>query len=325
MITMRTFRSSTLSIYAACFLCLAGMFGCQSPNRSLIENAPLISKHFQDGLGRDVQLARKPKRIVSLAPAITEALFAIGAGSQVVGRSHKCDFPGEALDLPEVVIFPDFDLAKVAELDPDLVLASTDFHDTRIAPFFERYNIPLAFLNFKDLPSILGSITQIGEMVEAAAPAKALSDSLARIGKMFGDSTRGQIHYRTAMVISADPIVVVGGDSYLTRLLELAGATNVFADLSGQYPEITAEALLKAAPDYLLLPTRDDQTYAKLIEFHPEIHLNLPASVQKHIFQLEPELILRPGPRIMEGLAYLIRVLHARINVDAIMDGTATN
>lgn len=299
---------------------LAMITGCASPNRELIENAPLISKHFTDGLGRDVQLPRKPRRIVSLAPAITEALFAIGAGGQVVGRSHMCDFPGEALDLPEVTIFPDFDLAKVAELDPDLVLASTDIHDSRITPFFERYNIPIAFLDYKDLKAILGAITQIGDMVEASAPAKALSDSLQRIGVAFADSTRGQIHYKTALLISADPIVVAGRDSYLNNLLDMAGAKNAFADTPGKFPEITAEALLKAAPDYLLLPTHDDQTYAKLIELHPEVHLNLPASVQKHIFQIEPELILRPGPRIMEGLAYLIRVLHARINVDAVFE-----
>jgi iron complex transport system substrate-binding protein len=298
---------------------------CSSPNRELIENAPLISKHFTDGLGRDVQLPRKPRRIVSLAPAITEILFAVGAGEQVVGRSHMCDFPGEALDLPEIMIFPDFDLPKVAELDPDLVLASSDIHDARIAPFFEKYNIPIAFLNFKDMPSILSAIEQVGEMVEAPAPAKALSDSLRRIGAAFADSTRGQVHYRTAMLISTDPIVVAGKDSYLTTMLDMAGATNVFATLPGKFPEISAEALLKAAPDYLLLPTHDDQAYANLIALHPELHLNLPAATQKHIFQIEPELVLRPGPRIMEGLAYLIRVLHARINVDAVFEGQAAD
>ena len=314
-----TFDFRAIALLASVQLALLA-WGCSSPNKQLIENAPLISKHFTDGLGRDVQLPRKPRRIVSLAPAITEILYAVGAGEQVVGRSHMCDFPGEALDLPQVVIFPDFDLPSVAELDPDLVLASTDIHDGRIAPFFERYNIPIAFLNFKDIPGILATIQQVGEMVESPAPAKALSDSLARIGAALADSTRGQVHYRTALLLSADPIVVAGKDSYLTSLLDMAGATNVFAKLPGKFPEISAEALLKAAPDYLLLPTDDDQTYANLIALHPELHLNLPASIQKHIFQVEPELLLRPGPRIMEGLAYLIRVLHARINVDAVFE-----
>jgi iron complex transport system substrate-binding protein len=306
-------------------LVLMGLWGagCQSPNRALIDSAPMISKHFKDALGRDVQLARKPRRIVSLAPAITEALYAIGAGGQVVGRSHMCDFPGEALDLPEIVTFPDFDLPKVAELDPDLVLASTDIHDARIAPFFERYNIPLAFLDYSSLKSILKSIEQIGEMVEAAGPTKALADSLGRLGIALADSTKGQIHYRTAILVSADPIVIAGKGSYLNELLDMAGAQNAFSDTPGKFPEITAEQLLKAAPDYLLIATKDDQLYANLIALHPEVHLNLPASVQKHIFQIEPQLVLRPGPRIMEGLAYLIRVLHARINVDAVFQGNS--
>ena len=299
-------------------LLLAALTACTTPNRDLIENAPLISKHFDDGLGRHIELPRKPKRVVALAPEITETIFAIGAGPNQVGRSHLCDYPGEVLDLPEIVTFPDFDLPTVATLSPDLVLASTEVHDARIAPFFERYNIPIAFLNYDNVPDILENIETVGAMLEYEVPAKQLSDSLRRIGLALADSTKGQVRYKTVMLLNVDPIIVAGGSSFQNDLLRMAGADNPFGNNPEKYPTITAQQLLQAAPEYLLIPSNDDQSYAKLIELHPELHLNLPAAINKHVFQMEPDLVLRPGPRIMEGLAYLIRVLHARINTDAV-------
>jgi ABC-type Fe3+-hydroxamate transport system substrate-binding protein len=200
------------------------------------------------------------------------------------------------------------------------VLASGEIHDTRIASFFEKYKIPILFLTHNSVESVLGGIDLIGHIMEQDSRTKVLTDSLRKIGRTLADSTKSQIHYRTAMVVSVDPLMVVGGLAYQNDLLHMAGAENVFASRVERYPQITPADLLKAAPEYLLLPSNDDQVYMKLIEKNPEIHLNLPAAQLKHVFQIEPDLVMTPGPRIMEGLAYLIRVLHARINVDAAFD-----
>jgi iron complex transport system substrate-binding protein len=98
-------------------------------------------------------------------------------------------------------------------------------------------------------------------------------------------------------------------------LIEKAGGSNAFGILSGKYPTVSAEQFILAAPEYVLIPTTNDHAWNELIALHPEIHTKIPATELNHIFQMEPSVIVRPGPRIVEGLAYITRVLHSRVNL----------
>ena len=93
--------------------------GCGNGSNNLIDNAPLISKHYKDGFGRDIQISKSPVKVVSLSPHVTETMFAIGAAKCLVARSHDSNYPPEALDIPKIQTYPDFDLPTVAEYNQD--------------------------------------------------------------------------------------------------------------------------------------------------------------------------------------------------------------
>ena len=288
---------------------------CSNPKKDLISNAPLISSTFKDDFGRTMVLSRVPTRVVSLASNITETIFAIGAERRLVGLSHDSDYPDQANTFPFVITYPDFDLPGVVALEPDLVLASTEIHDERITDIFDRYKLNLHFQDYPDLASVFEGIREIGKMLGAEERANYLADSLAMQTKMISDSTAGQIKYKTAIVLGIDPITVVGSKSFMNDLIEKAGGSNAFGILPGKYPTVSAEQFILAAPEYVLIPTTNDHAWNELIALHPEIHTKIPATELNHIFQMEPSVIVRPGPRIVEGLAYITRVLHSRVNL----------
>ncbi len=289
--------------------------GCGHPNRELIESAPLISHGFKDAYGRSLVLQRVPQRVISLANSITETIYAIGAQDLLVGVSHDSDFPSDANSKTSIITYSEFDLPAVIELLPDLVLASTEIHDQRQADFFDRYKIKLYFEDYETLADIFTSIRTTGEMLGKEKEANHLADSLAALTKMIADSTAGQIQYNTVIVLGIDPITVVGSKSFMNDLLLKAGGKNAFGGLPEKYPTVTAEEFIKASPEYVILPTTNDKAWNDLISLHPEIQLGIPATEKNHIFQVEPEVIVRPGPRIVEGLSYLTRVLHSRVDV----------
>lgn len=306
----------TSRLIIAAFASVLLVFACNKPNQELIENAPMISQSFTDGYGRVQVLSRIPSRVVSLSAAITEICYAIGAQDRLAAVSHDSDFPKDASSKPYIITYPDFDLPEVAVNSPDLVLASTEIHDARISEYFDRYNIPLHFFNQEKMSDIFESIRTIGKMTGASEKANHLADSLSKRSMAIADSTKGQIKYNTVMVLGISPITVVGSKSFLNDLIAQAGGKNAFENLPEKYPSVTAEQFIQSAPEYVLVLTHNDKAWNDLIAAHPEIHSNIPATEKGHIFQVEPEILVRPGPRIVEGLAYITRILHPAINTN---------
>jgi iron complex transport system substrate-binding protein len=311
-----TFSRLERCITISFILALAGMMAsCSHPNRQLIEKAPLISRNFNDSFGRTMVLSKTPSRVVSLASSITEIIYAIGAEGRLCGVSHDSDHPEEAGKLPYVATYPEFDLPAVVGLTPDLVLASTEIHDTRIAGFFDKYKIHLYFQDYRKLEDVFQSIRELGQMLERPSAADGLADSLETMSRQIADSTASQVKYNTVVLLGIDPITVVGSKSFLNDLLSKAGAKNPFETLSEKYPVITPEQFIQAAPEYVLVPSRNDRIWNDLVGKYPEIYTGIPAAQQGHVFQMDPGLILRPGPRIVEGLAHVTRILHPRVNL----------
>lgn len=300
----------------ACLLtAMCCLSGCGHPNSKLIEDAPLLSRGFKDHFSRPIVLRSTPKRVVSLANSITETIYAIGAEDRLVGVSHDSDYPQDANSKTSIITYPDFDLPSVVAVEPDLVLASTEIHDTRISPFFDKYNVNLFFENYATLEDIFESIRVTGQMLGREQVANHLADSLAALTKMIADSTAGQIKYNTVILLGINPITVVGSKSFMHDMLIKSGVKNAFANRTEKYAEVTAAEFIQAAPEYVIFPTTNDKAWNELVALHPEIQLQIPATEHNHIFLVEPEVIVRPGPRIVEGLSYLTRVLHSRVNV----------
>ncbi|MEK6617907.1 MAG: helical backbone metal receptor, partial [Nitrospirota bacterium] len=181
--------------------------------------ANLAPRTFVDDLGRKIYLAKPPARIVSLAPSITEVLFAIGLSEQIVGVTQFCDYPPEALAKPKIgAAFPNIE--SVLALQPDLVLAAREFIRPDVLSKLEQLKIATYILEAKTLEDILSHIQTLGRMLERTAAADGLATSMRRRIADVKARTEPLPRPRLLYVLNSDPLVTVGPGSFIHQLIE---------------------------------------------------------------------------------------------------------
>jgi len=246
-----------------------------------------------------------PQRIVSLAPSTTEALFAIGAGSLVVGVSRYCDYPPEARRLPKVGGFVDPSLEAILGLDPDLVVGARAPSNRGVVERLVASGIDVYFPpseSLRDVRAMLVGLGRRAHRTEQAARVLARIDrDLAEIAR----AVRGRPRPRVLFVIGRHPLAVAGPSSFAGELVELAGGVNVVRR-GGAYPTLGLERVLELAPDVVIESGHG--------ETGPAIDwtrlATVPAVRDHRIERVDDVRIIRPGPRIAGGVAALARVLH---------------
>lgn len=300
-------------------LLLLGLACGDRDRRRLVESAPLISQTYTDDTGRRLQLRDRPQRVVSLAPSITEIVFAIGAEAKLAARSQACSYPPEAAAYPEVTTFPQLDLEELQATEADLLLTTDEIFTPDDLAHLERTGLPVYVQRYRHLADVYRGIRRLGELLDRGPAAEALADSLARLEAHITDSTRGQVHYRTMILVSNDPLKVVGGGGFLNELVEKAGGLNIYAEHPDAYPITTVEEILKLQPEYLIIPSRQTGIYADLLVQYPALY-NTPADVAKQVHVIDPDLLYRPGPRMLSGLLALTTILHSSLTPDRFVD-----
>jgi iron complex transport system substrate-binding protein len=287
--------------------------GCGGKGSKFAEEAPLITTTWQDDLGRTVRLADTPHRVVSLAPSVTEIIYALDAQDLLVARSQACNYPDAAESVPVVTTFPDVDLPAIVALKPDLAISTTELHSEAIGPYFDEAGVQLYLQKFTKLSDVYDNLEKMGKLLGREAKGKALADSLRKQDQRISEASKNQIKYSVMVVVSTKPLIVVGGGSFISELIDKAGGKNAFADLHDSYPEVTPEAIIKAAPEYLFFPTADEQEYPNFISTYPELYNTVPACLNKQAFIMDPNIVYRPGPRVGEALIEFVSILHPRV------------
>ena len=252
--------------------------------------------------------APPPPRIVSLAPAVTETLFALGEGGAVVGVSQYCDYPPAATRLPRVGTFLTPNVEAIAALRPDLIIGpglSSSRHEVRT---LEAMGYPTMTVDDSSLYGIEQSITLIGGRT---ARAQAASRLLGAIQAHF-DEVRARLKNtrpRTVvMLVGHQPMVAVGRGTFLDDLLHLAGAHNI-ADLSAQaWPRLSIEYIVAMRPEVILDGEmgNDATTPAGFWARYPTI----PAVRDHRVLGYPQDPMLHPGPRVWQSLEILARRIH---------------
>lgn len=293
------------------------LISCKNKNSKLVEEAPLISQTVTDDLGREIKLSGAVKKLVSLAPSVTEIVFAIGGEQYLAARSHACNYPQEVANVPAVQTYPELDLPGIVSQEPDLIVGTSEIHNERITRFFESHNLPFYLQTYENLKDVYRGIRDMGKLLDLEDNAEILADSLEQIEAQISDSTQGLIKYKTLVLISVDPLLVVGGKSYLNEMVEKAGGKNAFAHLDEKYPEVSVEAIVNAAPEFLIFPSLDEQIYPLLTSTYPVLYQRVPAIQNNSVRLIDPDFLLRPGPRIVEGIAYLAKAMHSGFDVSA--------
>ena len=242
-------------------------------------------------------LAAAATRIVSLAPSLTEDLFAIGAGPRVVGVDAFSDRPARARALPRVGTLNTVNAEAIVALRPDLVVGIT--YEAAQLNDVARAGVRTLTLRVDDLAGDFAAIAQLGRETGRASQAQALIAQMrARLAR---DAHRAALRrpLRAFVAIGRDPIVTAGAGSYVDDLLRAANLANVARAAQTPWPEFSAERLLAAQPDLIIVP-------ASATPFTGEPWARLRAVRAGHIVRVPDDDLLRPGPRVPDAVEALV-------------------
>lgn len=271
--------------------------------------AHVSARSYVDDANRKIYLAKAPTRIVSLAPSVTEMLFAIGAGDVVVGVTDFCDYPPEAATRAKVG-YANPNVEMLAALQPDLVLAPHEFLKPDVILKLEQLKIPVFILAAATVEDIFGHLQTLGRMLDRPAAANNLVLTLR--GQISAIKARMQhvAPVRVLYVLNSQPLITVGPGSYIDQLIGMAGGTNVAAQSSTPYPRLSMEVVLERDPEVLLFPTGKAEGISESEQQAWRQWPTLTAVKQGRLHQIPADLLNRPGPRVAQALDLLTDILH---------------
>jgi iron complex transport system substrate-binding protein len=267
-----------------------------------------------DGLNRKVALDAPAQKIVSLSPPIAEMLFAVGAGQQVIGRDTFSDFPESAKALPDVGgSYGKYSLETIVKLAPDLVIAGS-INTPELVQSIEDLGLKVYYLaNPSDLNGTFTALNTLGTLsghtTEADKLVKTLSGRVDAVKAALKTiSSMPTVYYELDATDPAKPYTP-GPGTFYTSLIETAGGVNFGASLSGEWAQVSLEALLTVNPDLILLGDAMWGITPESVAQRPGWNA-LTAVKQGHVLPFDDNLIARIGPRQVDGLEALARVLH---------------
>ncbi|HKG59077.1 MAG TPA: cobalamin-binding protein [Pyrinomonadaceae bacterium] len=266
------------------------------------------SREITDDAGRRVSIPAKVDRVVSLAPNLTEIIFAVGAGNRLVGRTSYCDYPPEAKAIAEVGDTLHPSLEHIIALKPQVVFVSTSSQLEVFTQQLNGQNIAVFVTDPQDLEGVFRSIEKIGEIVGEKDGANLLVQKLRQRTNAVEQAVKQKPPVRVFYQVSGEPLYTAGHDSFVTDLMRRAGAASVTADVPGAWPKYSNESALAARPEAIILPTGGSMGAANANV--AEALRQSPAVLQGRVYKINDDHLARPGPRSVDGLEEMARALH---------------
>ncbi|WP_051718553.1 ABC transporter substrate-binding protein [Hymenobacter sp. IS2118] len=286
------------------FLAVALLAGCQPESRSA------ASVTVQDGLGRRLTLPAHPRRVLALAPSMTEVLFAVADTATIVARVPQDNYPAAVLRKPVVNNYP-LDLEKLVLLKPDIVFTVEGITSVADAQRLQELGIPVYYQRYRTVEDVFTGIETVGRLLGRETQAKHLADSLRQ--QLSYAATQSFSHSPKVLAITwQDPIYCYGQNTLFTDEIRLAGGQNAVAETFPQpYPALTREYILKLNPDVLLGGSfgKMDSTFFKN---YPELK-RINAYKSRRVFAITGNLMERPGPRAVEAVRELRELIAPRL------------
>jgi iron complex transport system substrate-binding protein len=271
--------------------------------------AHVSERAYVDDAGRRMYFAKPPARIVSLAPSVTEILFALGAGDQLVGVTDFCDYPPEALKKPKVG-YSNPNLESLAALQPDLVVAPNDFLKPDAIAKLEQLKIPVFILVDKNIEGIFVHIQTLGRIVGRSSKADTVAMQLRQQVATIQQRIQGMPPIRMLYVLNSQPLITVGPGSFIDQLIGMAGGVNIAEKSATPYPRLSLEAVLQEDPEVLVFPVGKSEGISESEQQAWRQWSTMTAVKRGRLHQISADWLNRPGPRIAQGLESLAAILH---------------
>jgi len=272
-----------------------------------------VAKTVTDQLGRQVTVPDKPQRVVSLAPSITEIVFALDQGHRLQGVTTYSDFPPEAVKLPKVGSYVHLDLEKIVALRPDLCIAIKDGNPRVIAQRLESLKIPVYAVHPNNLETIMKTVLEIGTLLNAKDRANQLVRNMdSRIQKVKSLVAKSTHRPGVFFQIGVSPIVSVGNHTFIHELIVIAGGTNLAAG-PVSYPRFSREKVLALSPEIIIITSMARKAIFEKVKAEWEQWPNMPAVRNQHIYVEDSNFFDRPTPRLVDGLELLFQLIHPEL------------
>ncbi len=261
----------------------------------------------KDDTGASVHLKAPARRIVSLAPHVTESLFAIGAGERLVGTVDYSDYPDAAKRVPRVGGYSRIDLEAVIAKKPDLIIAWQSGNSQPQVEQLKALGLPVYVTQPNTMDDIADQLERFGQLSGSEATAKKTAadfrQRLARLRQANADKPRVRVFYQ----IWKAPLMTIGGPQIISDAIRLCGGENVFGQLSQMAPTVSVEAVLQADPEAIIATGMGDARPEWLSDW--EKWTQLTAVRRKNLFHINPDIMQRHTPRILDGTDQLCRLL----------------
>lgn len=266
------------------------------------------TRQVTDETGRTIQIATKIDRVVSLAPNLTEIIFALGAADRLVGNTTFCDYPEEARKVARVGDTLQPSIERIVALKPQLVLVSTASQLEAFTGQLADYQIAVYVTDPRDLEGVFTSIQNVGQVLGEEENAKELVVQLRARTVAVEETVKNRPAPSVFYQLSTEPLFTAGRDAFATDLIRRAGGKSVTANVPGAWPSYSTESALAARPEVIILPTGGSMGDANAVV---NAALNRsPAVAAGRVYKINGDLLVRPGPRAIDGLEEIARALH---------------
>jgi len=276
---------------------------------------------FTDSMNRQVKIPRTVKRIVSMAPNVTEMLFAIGLDQEITGVTDYCDYPEAAHEKPRIGGYYNPNIEVILSLNPDLIVATPDGYSKERVMKLDQTGIPVFIVNPQSLEEILDSMMLLGKITGKDDISSKVVEGLRIRIKAVIDKTRlipEQKKPKVFYEIDHDPLITAGPDNFVDSLISAAGGINIARDALSSWPRYSVEAVLIKNPDVIITAPYHNVSAnsSKSLTETWKKYKTVSAVINNRVYALNPDIVLRSGPRVVDGLEELYRIFYTKSNLE---------
>lgn len=261
-------------------------------------------REVTDDLGKTVRLPQKIDRAISLAPNLTENIFAVGAGDKLVGVTTFCNFPPEAEKIQKVSDTQTPNVETIIALKPDVVFVSTASQLENFTRILAEKNIAVFVTNPNNLEDVFKNLKTFGELFDSAEKADKLIADLKQRVSATEEKVKGKPPVRVFVQIDKDSLFTIGKDSFITDLIARAGGESATKTVAKAYPNISKEAALALNPDTIILSESPNNSEPN------DVFKNSNAVKNGRVFKINADIMSRPGPRLVDAIEQIAKDLH---------------
>ena len=283
------------------------------PARAHVQNDARAPREVTDETGRSVRIPQPVRRIVSLAPSLTETLYALGLEDRLVGDTDYCDFPAEAAKKHKVGGAINPNMEEVAALKPDVVLVVKSLNRLETVRALEQLGIPVYSTDPHTVREVVLSMRRLAEVLGAEGAGITLDQKLESRLVSMREKLNGIPPKRVMFVVWTEPLISVGKKTFIADVLEQAGASSV-GESKQDWPQFSLEEAVRLQPEYLVFASSHSETVKNDVEaLALKPGWSAMDAVKKRRIAVISDAINRPGPRIVDAVEELARQLHPEV------------